>query len=108
MGSDPHIFVVGAWERPDTRNEWVVPRSDVEATVHKAMGRWKVIELACDPPGWHREIEGVGRSVRADAHAQVFDEQTVLDDLRLLQVLHRGHDRPAPRMTATTGWPGTS
>jgi phage terminase large subunit-like protein len=54
---DNHVFVVAVWERPDTRGEWRVPRSEVDGAVKAAMGRWQVVELACDPPGWHREIE---------------------------------------------------
>ena len=51
-----HVFVVDAWERPDTRSAWRVPRDDVDAAVAAALARWRVVELACDPPGWHREI----------------------------------------------------
>lgn len=54
---DGYLFVVAAWERPDTRGEWRVPRDDVERVVDLAMKRWRVAELACDPPGWHREVE---------------------------------------------------
>ena len=53
----PHLFVVGAWERPDGAHDWRVPRSEVDAAVHRTMGRYRVLELAADPPGWHREIE---------------------------------------------------
>lgn len=52
-----HVFVVDAWEKPEGARDWTVPREDVKASVAKAMGRWKVLELACDPPGWHREID---------------------------------------------------
>ncbi len=53
----PHVFVVREWARPDTREEWVVPRREVEQTIEMCLNRWNVLELACDPPGWHREIE---------------------------------------------------
>lgn len=56
-GEKPRLFVVDAWERPSQREEWVVPRDEVDATVHESMQRWKVRELACDPPGWHVEID---------------------------------------------------
>jgi phage terminase large subunit-like protein len=49
--------VVGLWEKPDRRRDWLVPREEVKATVARAMERWQVLELACDPPGWHSEIE---------------------------------------------------
>lgn len=52
----PHIFVVGVWERPNNAVSWVVPRDEVEDTVRRALVRWDVRELACDPPGWYAEI----------------------------------------------------
>ena len=59
VDDEPHLFVVGAWEKPDgaAGSEWAVPREEVKARVHEAMDRWNVLELACDPPGWHREID---------------------------------------------------
>lgn len=53
----PHVFVVKAWERPLRKATWRVSRSEVEDELEKAMERWRVVELAPDPPGWHREIE---------------------------------------------------
>ena len=57
--AEPHLFVVGAWEKPDSYlgRDWTVPRGEVDAAIHKAMGTWNVVELAADPPGWHKEIE---------------------------------------------------
>jgi phage terminase large subunit-like protein len=52
----PHVFVVGVWERPTGAVGWVVRRNEVENTVGRALERWDVLELACDPPGWHAEI----------------------------------------------------
>lgn len=56
---DPHLFVVGAWEKPEGAEGrgWVVPREEVKSRVHEAMDRFQVLELACDPPGWHSEID---------------------------------------------------
>lgn len=54
----PHMFVVKAWERPlGVGVEWRTPRSEVDAEIFAAMERFEVTELACDPPGWHREVE---------------------------------------------------
>ncbi len=55
----PHLFVVGAWEKSASYlgADWTVPRDEVDAAVHHAMQRFKVRELAADPPGWHKEIE---------------------------------------------------
>lgn len=55
-GDNPHLFVVACWERPETKREWRVPRGEVDAAVTRAMERYRVIEFACDPPGWHQEI----------------------------------------------------
>ena len=55
---DGHVFVVKVWERPSGSSDtWRVPRSAVHAQVDAAMERYEVVELACDPPGWHAEIE---------------------------------------------------
>lgn len=58
-GDVPYLFVVGAWERPpDARTDWQVDRDEVKAVVAASMRRWRVLELACDPPGWHDEVDG--------------------------------------------------
>lgn len=55
---DGHLFVVGVWERPaGAPDDWTVPRCEVDATLADAMKTYDVLELACDPPGWHREID---------------------------------------------------
>lgn len=49
--------VIGVWERPsDAAEDWVVPREEVDHTVAEMFKRYRVRELACDPPGWHEEI----------------------------------------------------
>ncbi len=49
----PHFFEVGVWERPpDARDDWRVPRSEVDAKVDDAFRRYDVVELACDPARW--------------------------------------------------------
>jgi phage terminase large subunit-like protein len=53
----PYVFVVKVWERPNLKEEWVVPREEVTEEVVAAMERWRVRELVCDPPGWHQEIK---------------------------------------------------
>lgn len=56
---DRHVFRVGIWERPaGAPDDWRIPRHEVDAAVDQAMQRYKVVELACDPPGWGPEIEG--------------------------------------------------
>lgn len=53
----PMVFVVEAWERPSGQPRWRTPRLEVDAALESAMERFQVVELAPDPPGWHREIE---------------------------------------------------
>lgn len=53
-----HVFPIGIWERPPGAPEdWRIPRHEVNAAVDAAMERYRVSELACDPPGWGPEIE---------------------------------------------------
>lgn len=54
---EPHLFVLGVWERPQGAKSWVVPRSEVTARVDEVFEAYDVVEFSCDPPGWHREIE---------------------------------------------------
>jgi len=53
---DGHLFVLGAWEKPESEPGWIVPRDEVDWAVDEAMQRWSVVELAADPNGWHREV----------------------------------------------------
>jgi len=53
---DGRLFKLGIWERPPQYPGWVVPRDEVDTTIHKMFEQYKVLELACDPPGWHEEI----------------------------------------------------
>ena len=55
---DGFVSPVAIWERPEGAREWKVPRDEVDDAIAAAMERFEVVELACDPPGWHAEIEG--------------------------------------------------
>ena len=52
-----YVFRIASWERATSDPDWTVPRIEVDAAVAGAMARWKVLELAFDPPGWHTELE---------------------------------------------------
>jgi phage terminase large subunit-like protein len=55
---DGHISVLDVWERPPKApHGWNIPRSEVDAAVHKAMETWQVAELVCDPHRWTQEIQ---------------------------------------------------
>lgn len=55
IGPVPHLFVIGAWERPGTRG-WTVPRAEVELAVQESFRRWNVKRFLVDPPYWQREL----------------------------------------------------
>ncbi|GAA3684274.1 terminase large subunit [Nocardioides ginsengisoli] len=54
--NDPHVWLLGLWERPDGDDEWRVPRLEVASAVEEAFRDLNVIELACDPFAWRGEI----------------------------------------------------
>lgn len=57
---DGHVFVVDAWERPTDDPMWRVPIAEVGAALRDACRRWQVLEIACDPYRWAREIQELG------------------------------------------------
>ncbi len=52
----PHVFVLGAWEKPPDDDKWRVDILDVEATIAKACARWQVRWVGCDPYRWQRSM----------------------------------------------------
>jgi phage terminase large subunit-like protein len=55
--AQPHLEVVGCWERPTDWTEWRVPISEVDATVRRTCAARNVRELACDPFRWGQLME---------------------------------------------------
>jgi len=54
----PRMWLIKAWERPPgARDDWRVPIGEVEHEVLSLPSRWNVVEIACDPYRWSREIE---------------------------------------------------
>lgn len=54
----PYLWVQDLWEKPeDAGPGWRVKRLDVVNAIRDAMNDFRVVELAPDPPGWHREVE---------------------------------------------------
>lgn len=49
-------WVVGLWERPATVKAWEVPVGEVDAAVHDAFARWRVVKFYADPPKWESWI----------------------------------------------------
>lgn len=55
---DGFVSPIAVWERPERAPaEWKVPRAEVDDAIADAMERFEVLELACDPPGWHSELD---------------------------------------------------
>jgi len=54
---EPHLQVLGLWERPPGSEQWNVPIEEVDAFVRRAMSEFEVVELSADPPYWSRQIE---------------------------------------------------
>jgi hypothetical protein len=53
-----HLFLVGAWARPDLAPaDWRVPRGDVHAAVAGAFARYDVAVMYADPPKWWSELD---------------------------------------------------
>jgi phage terminase large subunit-like protein len=54
--TDEHLFVIGAWEKPEGQADWRVDILDVEQTVRQACQRWRVTAIGCDPFRWQRSL----------------------------------------------------
>ena len=54
---DRYLFNVRTWEKPPGDEPWRVPVLEVIEAVAQAFDEWTIVEMACDPPGWRREIE---------------------------------------------------
>lgn len=54
---EPHLFVLGVWERPQHDPDWTVSREAVKARVAEVFERWRVRKMWPDPFGWTSEIE---------------------------------------------------
>lgn len=53
---DPHLFVVGAWERPIDDPHWRVDSDEVDLALRRAVNELNVVEIACDPHEWRQQI----------------------------------------------------
>lgn len=50
--SDGHVVTLGMWQRPhglDSRERWVVPRSEVDLAVRHTFDGYRVVAFWCDP-----------------------------------------------------------
>jgi hypothetical protein len=58
--SDGHLFEVEVWEQPlgPAGEDWEVPAPLVDAAVHAAFSRYKVVGFYCDPAKWESWVSG--------------------------------------------------
>ena len=55
---DGFVAPIKVWERPEKAPAgWKIDRRDVDDAIAAAMGRFDVVELVVDPPGWASEID---------------------------------------------------
>lgn len=54
---NPHVFVIGIWEKDPFDPNWRVPRAEVKATWREACARWDVPESPADDAIWQDAIE---------------------------------------------------
>jgi phage terminase large subunit-like protein len=59
---DGFVAPVQVWERPDGVKDWTVPRDEVADVIERMIGGYDVLEVACDPYGWHSEIQAWERA----------------------------------------------
>lgn len=54
---DGHLELLGCWEKDDKVLDWQVDRVAVDAAVHQAMERFRVIGFYADPPFWQDYLD---------------------------------------------------
>ena len=54
---DGFLSPIQVWEKPQGVQDWTVPRDEVSDAIERAIGTFKVLEVACDPFGWQGEIQ---------------------------------------------------
>lgn len=57
-GKKRHGWPVQIWRRPkEAPADWRVPRAQVHEVVRDTFGTYRVLAMACDPPGWETDID---------------------------------------------------
>ena len=54
---DGFVCPIKVWERPEGATDWQVPRDEVSDVLDRMISGYEVLEVACDPFGWHSEIQ---------------------------------------------------
>jgi hypothetical protein len=55
---DGHLFTIDVWEQPPHVDGWEVPTAEVDAAVHEAFRRFRVVGFYCDPAKWESWVSG--------------------------------------------------
>ncbi len=50
---DPHLFILGCWEKPEGDDRWVVPKHEVELAIHEALETYHVVRVTVDDTFGH-------------------------------------------------------
>ena len=57
---EPHVFVIGLWERPpNAANDWQIPSGEVFETLEHALTWRNVVELCHDPAYWRERFDAI-------------------------------------------------
>lgn len=56
--SDGHVFEIEVWEQPSgpLGDDWQVPATEVEATIHSTFARYNVVGFYADPAKWETYV----------------------------------------------------
>jgi hypothetical protein len=54
--SDGHMFPIKVWEQPETKKDWQVPTSEVDAEIAAAFAKYTVVGFYADPALWETFI----------------------------------------------------
>ncbi|KXO99672.1 Phage terminase-like protein, large subunit (plasmid) [Tsukamurella tyrosinosolvens] len=57
VAEEPHLDVLGVWERPAGDDEYRVPITEVEDTIRQACKDYRVQEIIADPFRWARTLQ---------------------------------------------------
>lgn len=59
VSEEPHLDVLGVWERPPGDDSYRVPVAEVEQAIRDACKRYEVVEIVADPFRWTRTLQAL-------------------------------------------------
>lgn len=88
----PHGWVVACWEKPEGDSRWKVPIGEVDAAVRRACVELDVVELACDPFRWAKQMEDWGADdLPVESYATSSPQRMVAAWAKWVDALHEGN-----------------